>query len=174
MCQIPRIDIGAPANAIEYHPALLAHAEEHGTGAVTGPGAGGAPVPASPPPPAPPSSSQVKGATATFPATTVPKESSDSESTGSDLSDEVWEGLLSEDSDDDLSDSDLSDPDVLAAMSPVDQAEHERFGDGYTGPKLSDEDSSRLLVLMAHAATCPCQYVFCVVRVHRSLFCCVG
>lgn len=29
--QIPRVDIGAPANAIEYHPALLAHADDNGT-----------------------------------------------------------------------------------------------------------------------------------------------
>lgn len=33
--QIPRIDIGAPANAIEYHPALLAHADENASATTT-------------------------------------------------------------------------------------------------------------------------------------------
>jgi hypothetical protein len=97
--------------------------------------------------------------TATFPTTTITKDPSDTDSTGSDLSDEDWEGLLSDDSDADSYDSDLSDPVAFAALSPSEQAEHERFGEGYTGPKLSEKDASRLLTLMAHASTCPCQYV---------------
>jgi hypothetical protein len=126
---------------------LLAHAEENGGG---GGGGGHVSGPMHMP------SSHLKS-TATFPATTIAKECSDSESTGSDLSDEDWEGLLSEDSDDDSSDSDHTDLEAFAAMSPSDQAEHERFGESYTGHKLSAEDASRLLTLMAHASTCPCQ-----------------
>lgn len=87
-----------------------------------------------------------------FPATTVEKESDESE--GSDLSDEDWEGILS---DDNSLGSDQSDTDVLASLTPSEQAEIERFGAEYTGPRLTDHDSGRLLSIMAHASTCPCQ-----------------
>jgi hypothetical protein len=74
---------------------------------------------------------------------------SDSESDLSELSD----GSLSDDSED----SDDSSFD-FQLMSQAEQAEHESFGDDYEGPVLSDNDSSRLLVLMAHASTCPCKH----------------
>jgi len=88
-------------------------------------------------------------ATRTFPASSVAKDSSDTDS-GSDLSDDDWE-------DDDSLGSDQTDVEALASMSPAEKAEVERFGDEYTGPKLSDTESARLLILMAHASTCPCQ-----------------
>jgi len=149
--QIPRVDISAPANAIEYHPALLAHADENAGGGSAG-GAGQACVVSSmhmPP-------SHLKAST-TFPATTV--NTSDSDSLGSDLSDEDWEGLLSDDDDDDDDESgspEPYDPETFATLSPADQAENETFGAEYTGPTLSDRESSRLLILMGHASTCPC------------------
>jgi len=71
---------------------------------------------------------------------------------------------LSELSDDSLSDDSLESDDDddesldFQAMSQAEQAEHESFGDDYTGPVLSDEDASRMLILMAHASTCPCQH----------------
>jgi hypothetical protein len=74
---------------------------------------------------------------------------SDSESDLSDLSD----GSLSDysmDSDDSTLD--------LQSMSPAEQAEHETFGHDYKGPVFSDENASRLLVLMCHASTCPCKH----------------
>lgn len=91
---------------------------------------------------------------ATFPATSVGRES-DSDSFGSDLSDEDWDDLVSEDN----SESD-SDGDALVSMTPAEQAEKERFGAEYIGPKLSEADSAKLLTLMAHASTCPCEYVY--------------
>lgn len=128
--QIPRVDISAPANAIEYHPALLAHADEH---------AASAPPPPVPPPPKP---------------TTVAKDGSDTDSLGSDLSDDDWDGMLT---DDDSLGSDHTDVEALASMSPSEKAENERFGAEYTGPKLNEKESARLLILMAHASTCPCR-----------------
>ena len=74
---------------------------------------------------------------------------SDSESDLSDLSD----GSLSDYS----MDSDDSSLD-LQSMSPAEQAEHETFGHDYKGPVFSDENASRLLILMCHASTCPCKH----------------
>jgi hypothetical protein len=131
--QIPRIDIGAPANAIEYHPALLAHADENG-------GSGGhTPETVMLMPP-----SQLKAS---------PTSASDTEELlESDLSDD--DGLLSDDDSFDCSDSDSDD---VPVMSLADQAENEKFGLEYEGPKLSDEHAARLLALMLHANTCPCR-----------------
>ena len=125
--KVPRVDITAPANVIEYHPALLAHADDN---------AGGG-------------SSTVAEAPESKPAALPvedPKlsDSDDSYLSGEDLSD------MSLDSDD-------SDLDAVASLSPADQAENEDFGSEYTGPSLSDETASRLLVLMLHASTCPCR-----------------
>lgn len=120
---------------MEYHPALLAHADEHG-------GAGNAcapPAPVQVPPPKP---------------ATVAKDSSDTDSLGSDLSDEDWERL---NSDDDSLGSDHTDTEALTAKSPAGKAENERFGTEYMGPKLAENESARLLILMAHASTCPCR-----------------
>ena len=71
---------------------------------------------------------------------------SDSESDLSELSD----GSIS-----DFSDSDESSD--LRSMTPAEKAEHETFGHDYKGPVFADEDASRLLILMAHASTCPCR-----------------
>lgn len=158
---MPRIDISSPANAIEYHPALLAHAEENGSG----PGGGGGAA-----------SSAAPGGTgvmhinpshisssATFPiansmanhrSTVVPTDS-DSGSELSDLSD----GDLSDDS----YDSDDSLDKLMGIMSPAEQAENEQFGVEYNGPKLTGDQASRLLILMSHASTCPGRYVLCCV-----------
>jgi hypothetical protein len=141
--QVPRIDITSPANAIEYHPALLAHADDNGAG-------GGGPANVNvlhiSQPQAPSSV-----AFSNKPSAGVPKDPmfhSDSESDLSELSD----GSLSDDS----SDSDDSTAD-LQSMTPAEQAEHETFGYDYEGPAMSDYHASRLLVLMAHASTCPCR-----------------
>jgi hypothetical protein len=78
---------------------------------------------------------------------------SDSASELSDLSD----GDLSDDS----YDSDDSLDNLMGIMSPAEQAENEQFGVEYNGPKLTDDQASRLLVLMSHASTCPGRYVLC-------------
>ena len=68
---------------------------------------------------------------------------------------------LSELSDDSLSDCSLDSDDSCAdidAMTPVEQAEYETFGAEYKGPVLPDEDAAKLLVLMCHASTCPCNH----------------
>jgi hypothetical protein len=71
---------------------------------------------------------------------------------GSDLSDD--DGLLSDDDSFDSCDSCSAD---FPVISVADQAENEKFGLEYDGPKLSVEHSSRLLTLMLHATTCPCR-----------------
>eukprot|EP00980_Cylindrotheca_fusiformis_P001465 scaffold345_cov134-Cylindrotheca_fusiformis.AAC.76 len=143
--QIPRIDITAPANSIEYHPALLAHAEDHGGSGGANANMGVEYLPKAPPPMPPVHHS--KPAPNTFRDITA--FGSDSDSELSELSD----GSLSYCS----SDSYESDLD-LQSLTPAEQAEHETFGHEYTGPKLSDNHSSRLLVLMQHASTCPCRH----------------
>ena len=73
---------------------------------------------------------------------------SDSESDLSELSDDP----LSDDSDVDESTRELQ------SMTDAEKAEHEKFGHDYKGPKFSNETAARLLVLLAHAQTCPCRY----------------
>jgi hypothetical protein len=133
------VDISAPANAIEYHPALLAHVDENG-------GVGAAAAAMLMPP---------SHKTAEFPASTVLKgdAASDSEAE-SDLSDDDWDGLHS---DDDVSFESDHSKEALAAMGPAEKAEYEKFGEEYTGPEIPEKDAARLLTLMAHASTCPCQ-----------------
>jgi hypothetical protein len=75
---------------------------------------------------------------------------SDSES---DLSDD--DGLLSEG--DDSLDTGDSDHEDAALMSVAEQAESEKFGFEYDGPKLPQDHAARLLVLILHASTCPSQ-----------------
>jgi len=148
--QVPRVDITSPANAIEYHPALLAHADETGSTEM----GGSSPVHTS-----------VVGVVRLNPgnvATTgvchgnqlgnrkfqkyPPISMSDSEDSDfSDLSD----GPLSDFS------GDSDDSDDLPPLSPAEQAENENFGHGYCGPVMDDIDAKRLLVLMGHASTCP-------------------
>jgi hypothetical protein len=149
MLQVPRIDITSPANTIEYHPALLAHADDNGAGGGGGGGATNVNVIHLAQPQAPssvPFSSKPFAGTGKDVATWA--NDSDSDSDLSELSD----GSLSDcsyDSDDSITD--------LQPMTPAEEAEHESFGDDYKGPVLLDDDSSRLLVLMAHASTCPCR-----------------
>ena len=40
-------------------------------------------------------------------------------------------------------------------LSPAERAEAEDFGRDYAGPKMTESESARLMVLMAHASTCP-------------------
>jgi hypothetical protein len=136
--QIPRVDISAPANTIEYHPALLAHADENGGSTPTPPAAIVKPV-----------------TTVSAPVTSVPKCGNDSDSFGSDLSDDDLDGLLS---DTDSEGSGEIGMERIDALSPAEQAENEYFGVEYKGPKLKDSEAARLLILMGHASTCPCKH----------------
>jgi hypothetical protein len=151
--KVPRIDITSPANAIEYHPALLAHAEENASGR----GGGGASATAHGPGVMHIHPSHIPSST-TFPISNsmpnrrYPVPPSDSDS--SDLSD-ISDGDLSDDS----YDSDDSLDALMGILSPAEQAENEEFGFEYSGPKLTDDEASRLLVLMSHASTCPGRYV---------------
>ena len=158
---MPRIDISSPANAIEYHPALLAHAEENGSSPGSG---GGAPSSAAPGGtgvmhinPSHNTSSATSPIANSMPNHMSPGVASDSDS-ASELSD-LSDGDLSDDS----YDSDDSLDNLMGIMSPAEQAENEQFGVEYNGPKLTDDQSSRLLTLMSHASTCPGRYVLCCV-----------
>mmetsp|Transcript_17583 Transcript_17583/g.38338 ORF Transcript_17583/g.38338 Transcript_17583/m.38338 type:complete len:1051 (-) Transcript_17583:176-3328(-) len=130
--QIPKVDISAPANAIEYHPALLAHADDNGASAAN-----------NVPPPLPPEVELV-----------VSKPTAESPEDHISLGSDVSSGLDDISSDeDDLMGID-SDGDDSACLTPADKAENEHFGAQYEGPKLEPEDSARLLALMSHASTC--------------------
>jgi hypothetical protein len=135
------VDISAPANAIEYHPALLAHVDDGGAAAAAAAAAASSSVAAVEQP--------AQSTAAQYPEGGFYY--SDSEF-GSDLSD-ISDGNLS-----DISlDSDDSDAEFMASMTPAEKAEHEKFGSEYKGPKLSDAEASRLLILMLHANGCPCR-----------------
>lgn len=142
--QIPRVDISSPANAIEYHPALLAHADDNGASAAAAAAAVAAAEQAAP----------AQMPSPKYPLSSLHAMSGGSDSEfGSDLSD-ITDGNLS-----DISlDSDDSDADVLASLTPAEKAEYERFGAEYKGPKLADSEASRLLILMLHANGCPCRH----------------
>ncbi len=122
--QIPRLDISSPANAIEYHPALLAHVvtdDSKNSNKVVSVSA------------IPKHYNRPQHDVGTGKAGTVDLNASDGE----------------------LSCSDSDDSDFGENMSPSAQAENEDFGKNYSGPKFSDFDASRLLILMSHASTCP-------------------
>ena len=125
--QIPRLDISSPSNAIEYHPALLAHAATDDSG---------------------------KNSNKAVSVSAVPKHYNRSHEVGSAPKSGSFD-LLNEDLDFSGSDSDESE--FGENMSPAAQAENEDFGKNYSGPKFTDYDASRLLILMAHASTCPGQ-----------------
>ncbi|KAG7353113.1 TAZ zinc finger domain protein [Nitzschia inconspicua] len=141
--QIPRLDIAAPANAIEYHPALLAHVEDNSGNSTNSSAA---------------SCSNPNQATAPAPELGAPDGKNDP------VNDALESGSdtdLSELSDDDMSLGSLNTDDSesdFQSMSPAEQAEHETFGSEYNGPCLPDEHANRLLILMGHASTCPCQH----------------
>jgi hypothetical protein len=90
--------------------------------------------------------------TTTAPTTTV-KYDGDLDSLGSEISNDESDRLYM--SDDDSLYSVEFDPEAVASMSPSEQAENERFGMEYGGPMLTDGEASRLLILMAHASSCP-------------------
>lgn len=134
--QIPRIDITSPANTIDYHPALLSHLEDSGRG-------GG--------------SIAANSAQAVAPSMPIVSQVPDGANSVNSESDSD----LSELSDDNISIGSLRAAALeseLQSMTPVERAEHETFGKEYEGPVLSDDHAAKLLILMGHASTCPCQH----------------
>jgi hypothetical protein len=153
--QIPRIDIASPANEIEYHPALLVQAAEDNNVSL-----------------AVATEKMGFSLSNTIIHPIVNMKVSNSETSGGKLQsailsgDEIKEDDMDQDSASDLdfgpingddlstSDSDSS-SEFGENMSLAARAEHEEFGKEYSGPKFMDHDSSRLLILMSHASTCP-------------------
>jgi hypothetical protein len=125
--QIPRLDISTPANTIEYHPALLAHAATDDSG---------------------------KNSNKVVSVSAIPKHYS---RPPHDIGAAKPGTFDLNASDGDFSCSDSDESEFEENMSPSAQAEHEDFGKDYSGPKFTDYDASRLLVLMGHASTCPGQ-----------------
>ena len=123
--QIPRLDISSPENAIEYHPALLAHANED-------------------------SSKSQKNNTNTSLSRINIKGYMSSHTVFKDSS--LDDNFIASDDDFYSTDSDTS---ITDDMSPSTQAENEDFGRDYSGPKFTDYDASRLLIMIEHASTCP-------------------
>jgi len=166
--QIPRIDISSPANSIEYHPALLAHAEENSGGVGNGAANTGITNEA-----IQAASTQMKAS----PFSQISTTADNCDSLGSDMSDDYDDVDGGDDyfdhlslSDDDSVTSSESAAAALASLPPADQAENERFGVKYEGPTLTDKQASRLLLLMAHASTCPCRYVILLDACYACFF----
>jgi len=135
--QIPRIDITSPANAIEYHPALLSHLEDGGRG-------GGSSI----------SANSAQTIAQLIPIVSQIPDGANSMNSESDSD-------LSELSDDNVSIGSLKAAELeseLQSMTPAERAEHETFGKEYEGPVLSEEHAAKLLILMGHASTCPCHH----------------
>lgn len=104
---------------------------------------------------APPEKCTVADLSEVTPSTALSNgEGTDDESMGgSDVSSDYAD--ISTDDDVDSLDSENEE---LEGLSPSERAEQERFGADYAGPRLEDREASRLLILMAHASTCPCQH----------------
>jgi hypothetical protein len=160
------VDIGAPANAIEYHPALLAHADENAATTTAPPVAAAAAITT------PPTAETIEVVKLTPPALDLASsDGGGSISGGSDNDDDLddLDDIDDDDDDDDLEDNDDDESmfssedddesDDFTCMSPGHRAENEKFGPEYEGPKLNDRDARRLLTLMLHASTCQCRYV---------------
>lgn len=147
--QIPRLDISSPANAIDYHPALLVHAacEESGKSSNKAPFSI-------------PKHLSVQSNDA-FSSDCGAKNSSSyldlNEDLDFDLSDEDDDDMLFGEGDED-DDGGADDDDDSIDLSPSARAENEDFGKNYDGPVFSEYDASRLLILMSHASTCPGQH----------------
>lgn len=143
--QIPRLDISAAANAIDYHPALLVHAACDD------------------------SSKMSSKATASIPnhySIGINENSQDGSVKGSSGFDDLNDDLdfdLSDDDDeimlgvDDEDDGGGDDDDDSIGISSSARAENEDFGKNYDGPVFTEYDASRLLIVMCHASTCPGQ-----------------
>lgn len=148
--QVPRVDITSPANAIEYHPALLAHADD-----ISGSGISGGPQAHSTGTVIERMKSGQIVSPEILPANQIsnrkflkypPISMSDSEDSDfSDLSD----GPLSDFS------GDSDDSEDLPPLSAAEHAENENYGHGYCGPVMVEVDAKRLLVLIGHASSCP-------------------
>jgi len=146
--QVPRIDISAPANAIQYHPALLAHAEDSSSSGQSGSASvalrGKGPV------------SAPYASTGAGHLVVPPKfpDLGDLYASEDETSEDDEAVSLGGESSDDSGDDDG----VLGfngSLTPAERAEAEDFGHDYAGPKLEDGEASRLLILMGHASTCP-------------------
>ena len=156
--QIPRIDISSSANEIEYHPALLVQAAEDNnvslgivadklsntlSNHMADPSANAKSS----------NGSYINFGMKTAPNTIKGEEGKKVDDSDQDSSSDLDFGPIDGD---DLSTSDSdSGSDFGENMSLAARAEHEEFGKEYSGPKFMEHDSSRLLVLMNHATTCP-------------------
>lgn len=154
--QIPRIDISAPANYLEYHPALLAHINiDQGNRTSTR---------SMSPPCLPPYTTSITGTTnndfssshlfgpsmqnSNFqPASRSPSGKLDNihpmeeSSTGS--------------CDEECSENDSDELDSSSICEALHMYENEDYGKNYSGPRLQDTDAARLLILFNHARNCP-------------------
>ena len=143
--QIPRLDISAPANAIDYHPALLVHAACEDSSKISSKTVPAVPIHYS------------VGANENAQDNVVKAPSGLADLTTDldfDLSDDDDELMLGGDDEDDGGGDDEDDS---VGISSSARAENEDFGKNYNGPVFTEYDASRLLIVMSHASTCPGQ-----------------
>ena len=178
--QIPRLDISSPANAVEYHPALLAHLDENNSSnasddAATNSGPSGNKALQHQHHQQLAQHQPIQGAYLSRPTTMTPLQFSTSTTTGAGVSTfvrkapsfsesevsctdesdgEGGSGDYSYESSDDDSVEIGNDEDIDSAVKE-EKVEREDFGFEYKGEKLSDNEAQQLLVLIEHASTCP-------------------
>ena len=139
--QIPKIDISAPMNDIEYHPALLSQEEPSKVPSKMS------------------TSAAIPGLQPTHtvkfihrPAQVKGDSLSDSEVSFTDESDgEGTGGKYDESSEEE----DTTYDNDMDSVTREDRAEREEFGLEFKGETLTDEQSRKLLVLIEHASICP-------------------
>ena len=139
--QIPKIDISAPMNDIEYHPALLSQEEPS---KVSSKMSNTVAIPGLQP-----------THTVKFihrPAQVKCNSLSDSEVSFTDESDgEGTGGKYDESSEEE----DTTYDNDMDSVTREDRAEREEFGLEFKGETLTDDQSRKLLVLIEHASICP-------------------
>ena len=172
--QIPRIDISAPANAIEYHPALLAYLDESSGGnrgianmgditfqqpvyqhhavasaapaTAVGQGGGGVTYITRP--------ASIRSLPSFSDSDVSHTDESDGEGTAKEGETDGLNYDESTDEEDDGGGGGGSDNDE-DTVAREERVEREEFGLDYKGETLTDDQSRRLLVLIEHASTCP-------------------
>ena len=140
--QIPKLDITAPANDIDYHPALLSQEDNP---KVSKPSPSIAAV-------GPQPSQTVRYINRPSPHAVKSFSLSDSEVSFTDESDgEGGGGKYDESSEEEETSYDND----MDSVTREDRAEREEFGQEYKGETLTEDQSRRLLVLIEHASICP-------------------
>ena len=140
--QIPKLDITAPANDIDYHPALLSQEDNPKVTKLSAPIASVGPQP----------SQNIRYINRPSHHAMKSFSLSDSEVSFTDESD--GDGGLGN-YDESSEEEETSYDNDMDSVTREDRAEKEEFGQEFKGETLTEDQSRRLLVLIEHASICP-------------------